>query len=384
MIHFLALALLGLIGGLTALLVVKELAWLLRSLKYMKQGIPVRYFPFIGFVKHLDSPNKEDCMADFYELFKTPKNAKKSERLILMNGPTPEPIIFLNDEDLIKEFHLKETQVSYMHNLAGFPATNSLSFSKDPHRVQRDRAIFAEIFFPQNLKNHTPQIRKIVQRHFNRIKEDIKRTGAQTKDGRLEAEIELKPYVRKIFTDMVSFVLFGGEIPEVEGVLIVDQIKDVIEGSFKNKLDPLNLLSFELYSKLGLSPEFNKVKVMYRKIIKKLKEVVKERENKKNYQFGSNVIDLLILKNRELEAQGKRDQMMGYDEMAQNIFSLIFGGMDTSRNMTETALYKLSMEPELQSKLRKAARSQVLGTGTARTTTSTTTPHSSTPSSKRP
>ena len=363
MISSVAQAFIGLIGAFIATLVIKDLIWLQRSLTYLRQGIPVRYFPFIGFVKYLESHKKDHCFEDFYQLFRKRKNNNQSEKLILMNGPSPKPIIFLNDQDLVNEFHKKEIEVSCVHNLVEFPAKNSLSFSRDPHRVQRDRAIFAEIFYPENLKKNTPQIRKIVQKHIDLIKNEIKESGVEDLDGTQKAEIELKPHIRNIFTDMVSFLLFGGEIPDVDGAKIVDQIKAVIRGYFNNYKSPLNIVTLGLSTKLGLNFEFNKVTKLYKKIIDKLKEVVRERENTKGYQFGSNAVDLLILKNRELEAQGKTDQMMTYDQIAENIFIIIFGGMDTSRNLTESALYKVSSDTELQKKLRKAVKEEVLDTG---------------------
>ena len=363
MICSIALTLLGLIGAFIAIMLLRDLIWYLRSLKYIKQGIPVRYFPALGYAKYFDNPEKDNGMYDFFQLFRKPKNNSQSEKLILMNGAGTYPTIWLNDKELVKEYHQKETQVSYMHNLFGFPANNSLSFSMDPHRVQRDRGIFVELFFPKNLEKNTPQIRAIVQRHLNKIKEEINTRGAVNENGKKVAEIELRPYIMKIFTDMVSFVLFGGEIPEVEGALVVDQIIAVTTGFFKHVTSPLTLFSFGFSAKLGLDSEFKEVNKLFKKIIEKLKEVVKQRENTKGYQFGSNAVDLLILKNRELEAQGKTDQMMDPDQLAENIFTIIFGGIDTSRNLTESALYKLSMDQELQTRLRETIRKEVLDTG---------------------
>ena len=364
MIISLALALLSLIGGFISILLIRDLIWYLRSLKYIKQGIPVRYFPVLGYARYFDNPDKDHCLYYFYQLFKTPRDENQTEELILMNGTGAQPTIFLNDKDLVNEFHKKETQVSYMHNLFGFPADNSFSFSKDPHRVQRDRRIFVELFFPKNLEKNTPQIRAIVQRHLSRVKDEIKRRGTEVnKEGRKEAEIELKPFIKQIFTEMVSFILFGGEIPEVDGILVIDQIIAVINSFFKNATSPLHMASFGLSTKLGLDSEYNQAHELYQKIMNKIKEVVRERENTKGYQFGSNAVDLLILKNRSLKAQGKAGEVMNDDQIAANIFSIIFGGIDTSRNLTESALYKLSMEPELQSRLRETVRNQVLDTG---------------------
>ena len=362
MIFSIALGILCVLGGLVALMLGKAIIWLLRSFKYMKQGIPTKYFPFIGYAKYLDNPQKDHGLEDFFQLFKDPKNPNKTQKILQMNGFTADPTIFVIDKELVKEFFQKETQVSYTTNAINFPAKEVLVFSNDAHGVQKQRAIFTEIFFPTNMEKHTPHIRAIVQRHLNRIKNVIKESGSENQ-GSKQAEIELKPYISDIFSDMVSFVLFGGEIPEVDGVMLVNQIDKVINGCYKNLTSFPHIATLGLWTKLGLDPDYNQIMKLYRQIIKKLKEVVKERENSKTHQFGSNFVDLLILKNRELEAQGKIDEIMSYDQIADTIFALIFAGTDTTRNVTESSLYKLSTDPQLQKDMREVVRKEVFDTG---------------------
>ena len=363
MIYSIVLALLGLLVGIIGLMLSKDLIWLLKSFKYSKQGMPVKYFPFIGFAKYLENPAKEEGLEDFFQLFEKADDKTKTEKILMMNGTTANPVIFLNDKDLVKEFFQKETKVSYTSNLIKFPAWKSSGFSSDPQKVQRDNSIIKEIFYPENLRRRTPEIRAIAQRHFNRIKAEIRKVGVENKDGRLQAEIELKPFIRDIFNDTVSFVLFGGKVPKVEGVVFASQMDVVIEGFYKNYTSPLHIATQGLSTRLGLDFEYNKVKKLFKKIVKRLTEVIKDRENENGRELGCNVVDLMIQRNRELEAQGKRHQMLDYENMAHNIFGFIFAGTDTTRNLTESALYKLSLEPELQKEFRDITRSEVLDTG---------------------
>ena len=364
MICSLSIGVLTLFGTLLVLVLTKDLIWLLKSLKYIKQGIPIRYFPFIGFAKYLDNPSKQHGLEDFFGLFQSPKSHDKTEKLIQMNGLSTEPNIFLNDQELIKEFFQKETEVSYTENTLDFPPINAFLFGADAHKVQKDRAIFAEIFYPKNLKKQTPTIRKIVQKHLDRIKTAVKVEGPESKNQVEDGpEIELKPYLKDIFTDIVSFVLFGGQIPKIEGELLVNLIDKSFNDYFNNRTSFLHIITGGLSTKLGLDSKFNEAERIYRKTVKKVKEVVKWRENDPNYQLGCNAIDLLILKNRDLEAQYKPGEKMTYDQIADNILSIVFAGMDTSRNLTESSLYKLSRDSGLQQGLREAVREQVLSTG---------------------
>ena len=362
MIQSLALALLGLVVGFIALILTKDLIWLLKSFKYFKQDIPVKYFPFIGFAKYLENPAKEEGIEDFCQLFQKADDKSKSEKILMMNGTTTRPVVFLNDKDLIKEFFQKETKVCYTSNLLNFPTDRATIFSPDQEKVLRDNATFKELFFPENLRRRTPGIRAIAQRHFNRIKAEMKKSGAKNKDRRLEAEIELRPYMKDLFNDMVSYVIFGGEIPELEGAPLANLIDKVAEGFFKNYSSPLHIATLGLSTRLGLDFEYNQVKKLFRRIINKVKEVIIERENEKDREFGCNVIDLMIQKNREREAQGQNDPF-DYEEIAQGVFGMVFAGTGTTRSLTEASIYKLSTEPELQKQFREIARNQVLDTG---------------------
>ena len=359
MIVSIAITLLGLIAAGIALMLLKDVLWFVRSLKYIKQGIPVRYYPFLGYNKHMDNPNNENGLADFMKLFENPKKKNKTEDVILVNGFTT-PLIFINHKDLVKEYHQRETEVTHLQNMFKFPAPNTFVFSKDMHRIKNARSIFSEIFYPVNLRKQTPQLKAIAQRHFNRIRDEVKKAQAQ---GKQLPEIELKRFMKVIFADSVSYVLFGGEFPEVDGQPLVNHIGSLSSAYFANSISSLNAITMGLSTKLGLDPEFNKAKQLMERVIQKIKQVVIERENNKNYQFGCNTVDLLILKNRELEAQGKTELVMNREQIANNIFAMIFAGMDTSKNFTEACFFKLSHDQALQEQLRQSVRKEILDTG---------------------
>ena len=58
----------------------------------------MRYFPFIGYAKHLENPTKEEGLEDFFQLSQNPGKAKQTEEIIVSNGVTALPHIFLNDK----------------------------------------------------------------------------------------------------------------------------------------------------------------------------------------------------------------------------------------------------------------------------------------------
>ena len=308
MLFSLAVPVLSLLGTIVGLVLLKDLVWFVRSLKYIKQGIPLKYYPFSGLSKYLNNPKKKHGQADFFKLFEDPKNKNKSLKIIQVNGFT-QPTIFLNDQELVRQFYQKEQKVACMVNAFGYPASDIFMWSHDTTKVQKHRGIFAELFFPNNLKRHTPHLRAIIQRNFNRIRDEIKNASPDGQ-GKKFAEVELRRYLLELFSEVVSYVLFGGEIPQIDDEPLVNHIEEVVVGYFKNYTSNLNTATLGVLTKLGFDKEFNHSHELYEKILDKLKEVVRDRANRKGYEFGCNVVDLLILKNRELEAQGKTNEMM--------------------------------------------------------------------------
>ena len=350
---------LGLIGSLIGLLCLKDLIWYLRTLKYTKQGIPLRYFPFIGFAGLIASPGAENGLEKFHKIFTKKGEAKRTEPIVAINGLTSDTFIMLNDKDLVKRYFDVETKVSYTDNILGFPFKNTFAFSKNGHKPLSDRAIFAEIFFTDNLRKQVPGIRAIVQKHLNRIKDEVRKL----KSGDDFTEVELKPFIRSIFKDVVSLVLFGGEIPEVDGETMVNQIIKVTEGYFHNSTSIPHIITGGWSSKLLPSKEFAEINAIHQKVIRKLREVVTYRMNSKEYTPGCNAVDLLIAKNNSLQEQGKTDQMLTMEEIIDNIYVVIFAGMDTSKNLTQFSLTELSKQRDIQSKLRKDVHGEIFGKG---------------------
>ena len=349
----------GLIGSLIGLLCLKDLIWYLRTRQYVKQGITLRYVPFVGFGGNIESPGAENGLEKFHKMFVKKGNPDETEPVVAINGLSSETFLMLNDKDLVKRYFEVETKVSYSENVMGFPFDKTFVFSKNGHKALNQRAIFAELFFPDNLRKQAPGIRATVQKHLNRIKDEVMKL--RSRDDFIE--VELKPFIRSIFKDVVGLVLFGGDIPKVEGDDMVNQIEKVIAGYFVNNASLLHVITQGWSSKLMPTKEFAEVNRVHYAVTKKLREVVNYRMNSKEYTPGPNAIDLLIAKNKTLQKQGKTDQMLNMEEIVDNIYIVIFAGMDTSKNLTQFSLTELSKRTELHDKLRRTVQGEILDQG---------------------
>ena len=328
--------------------------WFFKSLKYIKQGIKVRYTPIVGYMKHSCSPGSEDGLEKWHRLFRKDEDPTKSEPLILANGAGSIPILFINDMELAKDYFKRDSEITCPTNLEGMPFNHSFIFQYGK-KAMADRAIFAEIFYPTYMRKLTPPIHAIIKRHIAVIKKRLREAKSEE-----EQVFDLKYYIQNIFRDIVSFVLFGDNVPKVDGLSIIDQIENIVVGYFMyNSTSLAHKLTGGLYTKLGLSAEHNRLEALDKKICSLIKDIINSRKNSKEYKRSINVIDLLLAHNEKVEAQGQPQKSLTIDQIVSYIKVMIFAGFDTSKNITLNSTDVLANNPDIQSALRSCVRENI-------------------------
>ena len=339
-----------------------DILWFLRVLKYKSQGIAVRYAPIMGYMKHVDAPGAEDGLSNWKELFRSKNDPSRTEPIIAVNGAGSHPLLFINDKDLLKDYYKVDSEVTCPTNLEDFLFSNSFVFQAGK-RALSQRSAFAEIFYPKYLKRLIPAILGIIDRHLVSVK-----TRIQTKTqngGQDHFEVDLWEDIKSMFRDIVTFVLFGGEVAKVEGLSIIDQIESVVVGYYMHNATSLpHKLTGGLYTNLGLSSRFNRLKKTHSIIYERIKELINKCKGSRavNRDRGPpNVIDLLVEHNEKLEAHGLENEVLSMDEIVDNIVIMIFAGVDTSKNITYNCIQQLADSQQIQSDLRKSVKSEIFG-----------------------
>ena len=204
------------------------------------------------------------------------------------------------------------------------------------------------------------KIKRIIERHIKEIKNSLGLAsgGQSTEDGFVE--IELKTHIQNIFTDFVSYVLFGDEIPVLNGVKLTTLIEDTIAPRVASAFSLQNSLTFGWYNHLGFSSQHNESEKNFKLIYDCLEKVIKKRRNLTGYKRGVNAIDLVLNKNDKLREKDRLSEVLTNKEILDDLILLIFVGMDTSKNTTEASLDHLSRSPGLQKQLREDIIEQIL------------------------
>lgn len=342
--------------GFITLIIIKDLYFYAKAQRYLKQGMKLKYYPLVGFGRYIKEPNAQIEIINFINLFL--KNDKKTtEDLIITNNPLSlNPVIFVNNKEILKEFTKIETEVTYKIDIGDMPFNRAFIFDKGK-RALNNRSIFSEIFFPENLKKITPVLRQIIKRHLSQLKQKVKASNSGKNDGFVE--IDLSHYTSEVFTDIVSQVLFGEEVPKIFGKKLTEQVQNTIRMVSKTSSKPTHFFSWGYYRKFGFDPMYNEAMKLDKEINKVLKQVVNFRKNSKTYQRGMNIVDLLLNKNDKLEKEGKFSEMLETTEIIHNIYLLVFAGIDTSNNTTQFSLHHLSKNQKIQQRLRNSVQKEI-------------------------
>ena len=222
------------------------------------------------------------------------------------------------------------------------------------------RAIFAEIFYPSNLKKISKEMKLIIERHLESLKESVR---SIQKNPEQFVEIELRQPIDRMTTDLVNFVLFGEGVTKIKGLPLTKRIEITIGMWIATSYKKTNTITLGLYRRLGFDSGFNEVKKNLKLIHDDLRKIITHRENSPDYVRGVNLIDLTLKKNDELRRQGKHGQVLTVEQMIDNIFLMIFGGIDTSRKTAESSLYYLSERQDLQSRFRNEIQENIVKKG---------------------
>ena len=335
-----------------------ELYWFLNAQKYKKQGIATRYYPVLGYMKWVNTPGTKDGdgLVNWRKTFHKNGDPTKSEPLILTKGVGSDPILFINDEKLAKEWFTLRSKFSMPINATNLPFQESYFF-KENKTALFQRGMMSKLFLIDSLRQLSPTAIKMIKRSLEQAK---RRALEKGKKGEF-VEISFEENIKMITTDVVGFMLFGGETPTVEGVPITLQLDKVTSGYFVYSMTNFwHKVTGGLSTKLGLSAEYNNVKRIHDACLEEIKKVVHHRTHSKDSIPGLNMVDIIIDYNKKVEEQGLPEKALNSKEILDNIVMFVFAAVDTSNTFARTCIHLLGKHQDYQKKLREEVRKDIL------------------------
>jgi len=360
--------------------VVKDVCCLWRELKYKMQGLPIKYFPIIGDSRlYITSLGKKN---EFQELLDVVEKVQKSGAKAMVYNHRRRfcASIFLTDADLIREFYLKENDVTERVN--PFNKEFRLGFILQPgERGLQQRRVFSEFFKPDNLRRMIPIIRKVIRQRFEKFTD---------RQGKLEVP-DSSLFLHKSILEISNHLMFPSEeiIPQLYGFLpyneeLVKAMKLIY--SQQVMLNPLNSGLFSFLGDWGLSTKSCEVKKKIRALnsclsdfIKKRIECIKQQHSLKldnasptkcpntslicrsqestNSQPTPpvsdhlNIVDTMVDKYLSQQGEDPEKQVLTFEDIIGNVNLFLVASLDTTATALTSVMYNLALRTELQDEL---------------------------------
>ncbi len=307
------------------------------SVKYWRdQGAKVIYTPILGYgLIYAMRPESKDQL-DY--MMKVMEENKDQPLLAFNNSKTTNCSALLLDDELIREFFVKE--LDYTYKIEFFKHSNFGFFFENGQKVTEARANYAKFFNFENLS----ALSTIINQHLHQIMTSFKANRLPDEDFH---RIDVKDVLKDCFAKVVNSIIFGENIEhKVDGKDLPVAIQDFMNKIFSVSLRPLNLLTLDYLHDLKIFSESRECEEYKHKIEDKCWEVYQSRI-KSGPKSIPNLLDLLVAKNKENIAEGKPS--MSKKEITGHFIVMQFAGIDTSMEITSSSIVQMSRDQKLQS-----------------------------------
>ncbi|KAL4467811.1 hypothetical protein ABPG74_013146 [Tetrahymena malaccensis] len=258
------------------------------------------------------------------------------------------------DPELIKQVHQNPEifQKKTANPIIKYLFQDSLLF-KQGKEWQRQRQFLGKSFHFEEIKNYLQDIKQITKEELQNLKNQLK--------SQPDSSIEIVKICQSITQEVVFRVFFGSTSLKViksdgQEISIADEMIHSIE-SFQ-ALFRSNYLLFAKFAILGknvleifptkkekdVKQRFIELKQACKQIISQRKELLIKDPTQYKYNFLDQYLKEVIINN---------NKSITDEEIIQNSLSLFFAGIDTTGNLSGSALYYLSLNPTIQQQARE-------------------------------
>lgn len=303
---------------------------------YKRQGLKCFYIPVIGIIsKFIKQKGSNDQLGLLRKVLRENAN----EPMILFNSPKMiKPAVVLIDQDLIREFFVKELDCSFKAQINEH-AQFGFFFQNGDHVVEA-RQTYAQFFNYNNLCMMNKEISNLLDRMMKAYKSTIDKDSW--------TRIDVKNYLDSIFSEIVNIILFGEKTHKfIDGIDLTMAIKEYINSCFVVSTNPLNNMSLCLLNDWSILKQTRDFKKLFKKIENVCWDIYQDRK-KLGPKDTPNLLDLLIMLNDERVKSDKPE--LTKTEISGHFSLLQFAGSDTSHELLSSILYSLSKMTDVRSR----------------------------------
>ena len=330
-------------------IVVKELISLYRTKFYVAQGFQKMYIPFIGVFGTLaatkDKP--QDGVALLKEKVQEAQN-NNIPGIVFNHQRDNAALILLTDLKLIREFFLKEIEVSHRKSLIEPPMYIPF-FWENTEEALYKRTIFAEFFRAENLTRCIGDVAEVAQKNIAILREKI--LSSEKKEIDIDMNQEMVRWIQEIAE---TTILSNKEQRlTVDGKPVASVLYEALQriNSVDGGFHIANLLTFGVAGNLGLIPALREGMKLYRSAEKVVFQAYREREKVPTEQLTTTILDVMIRHNR-----GNPKYLLTEKDAIGYMITFIFAGVDTASRFMQNSMYCLAKNVDLQKKIREEVK----------------------------
>lgn len=332
------------IACLVCLVVGRELISLYNLHYYKKQGVKTEYLPLIGGVL---LQAKRPGYPDHLVIFKEFLERHKQDKLVAMNFIFKEGLIYLLDDDMQREFFLKEIDCT-IKNSAAAEFLKGLFF-QNGEEAFRKRAFYGKFFNLDNIKILSKRITLIVQTHLDNYIRDHFQGQSTSKRVFIKKDL-LFPILGEILHE----VLLGDDKtpPKYKGKDFEELCINFLEKAFQTLKSPLVML---MGSVPIIGARLPAIKSLHQDL-GDINDFIFDQYTKSKKRGPKDVPNILGLL-AEMDQEGAREgrPQMSKEEIGGECLLFYSAGIDTSLNTTVSSLVTLAENPNVQERFQEMA-----------------------------
>jgi len=308
---------------------------------YEAQGIPTFFHPQ-GIFSILLRNIPENAKRSNNEYSKKIAEVYRDKPAVAFNriGSTGS-YLFINKEDCIREFLLKEEHFDKVapdrisERTFGF-------FFQNGHKIVQSRALFSKAFNFEKLSRFTLDVSRMTCQIIQKY------CGEQKVDQSSFTRLNLHEMLDDVLERTLNIFTFGQEtIPCLpSGTSLYRSIYSLYKLIVGLKGNLLYLLMPELCLKYGLIQDIRKILKISEDIKSHVKNLFLEREKKGI--IGNCALDIIIEHNQKCKADGNMQEYIDDQELFGSINTFQFAGTDTSQSLVTSVLCEMAEFPQLQ------------------------------------
>ena len=305
---------------------------------YEKQGAFIHFNPVYAWTGLFSKDRLENKyrsnMEYIYQICNNDEKVRKSGVIVSNSFNTTSSTLFICNQELVKEFVLKE---DCFEKIASLPVLKDIFglLLENGERAIKLRSIFSKIFSHEGLEKLTPVICTLIRDKYMLY---MSENGISPNE---KKRVNLYDVLPEVMNNIGNLLVFGrSDIREEEDISKLSSMVQLqVDQFYELKKNIPFLILPGISMKLGIVSPVNKIRCIMKQQEDILMKYISDRmSNIENHPLGECIMDRIIQHNMECKSKGDTYNSLSPSDIVSNFNLFQFAGTDTSQNTSMMVL----------------------------------------------